>query len=90
MSQFVEQENLRAVFALSAQLRNYAVPGAGPGGWAIEAIVPPKTYESNFIHHDFVQFGKTEFMIRSHFAVRCFVTVVLQSLYFISLAVVNP
>ena len=22
------------------------------------AIAPPKTYESNFIHHDFVQFGK--------------------------------
>jgi len=25
---------------------------------AIGAIVPPKTYESNFIHHGFVQFGK--------------------------------
>jgi len=25
---------------------------------AIGAIAPPKTYESNFIHHDFVQFGK--------------------------------
>ena len=25
---------------------------------AIGAIAPPKTYESNFILHDFVQFGK--------------------------------
>ena len=25
---------------------------------AIGAIASPKTYESNFIHHDFVQFGK--------------------------------
>jgi len=22
------------------------------------AIAPPKTYESSFVHHDFVQFGK--------------------------------
>ena len=28
--------------------------GADPG----EAIAPPKTYKSNFIHHEFVQFGK--------------------------------
>ena len=25
---------------------------------AIGAIAPPKTCESNFIHHNFVQFGK--------------------------------
>jgi len=25
----------------------------------IGAIAPPKTYESNFFHHDFVQFGRT-------------------------------
>jgi len=25
---------------------------------AIGAIAPPKTYESKFVHHDFVQFGK--------------------------------
>jgi len=25
---------------------------------AIGAIAPPKTHESNFIYHDFVQFGK--------------------------------
>ena len=31
--------------------------GADPGG-SIEAIAPLKTYESNFIHQDFVQFEK--------------------------------
>ena len=30
----------------------------GSGGGAIGAIAQPKTYESNFFHHDFVQFGK--------------------------------
>jgi len=30
-------------------------PGADPG---LGVIAPHKTYESNFIHHDFVQFGK--------------------------------
>jgi len=33
--------------------------GADSGGAAIGAIAPPKTYESNFFHHDFLQFGKT-------------------------------
>jgi len=30
------------------------------GQWQVQkwAIAPSKTYESNFIHHDFVQFGK--------------------------------
>jgi len=27
---------------------------------AIGAIATPKTYESNLIHHDFVQFGKEQ------------------------------
>ena len=31
--------------------------GANPKG-AIGAIAPPNTYESNFIHHNFVQIGK--------------------------------
>jgi len=31
-----------------------AVPGGGDWGDR-----PPKTYESNFFHHEFVQFGKT-------------------------------
>jgi len=26
-------------------------------GWAIRASAPRETYESNFFHHDFVQFG---------------------------------
>ena len=41
MPQFVEQENLRVVFALrcaTAQLRSTS--GGSRGGWAIEAIVP--------------------------------------------------
>ena len=35
----------------------HIVPGADPGGgdWGDR---PPKTYESNFIHHNFVHFGK--------------------------------
>jgi len=32
--------------------------GADSTGAAIGAIAPPKTYESNFFHHDFEQFGK--------------------------------
>jgi len=28
--------------------------GADPGGGAIGAIAPRKTYKSNFVHHDFV------------------------------------
>jgi len=38
-------------------LNCYLVTGANPGK-AVGAIVPPKTYESKFIHDDFVQFGK--------------------------------
>ena len=32
--------------------------GEDPGGGAIGAIAPAETYESNFFHEDFVQFGK--------------------------------
>ena len=35
----------------------YSVPGAGAGG-VVRANAPPKTYESSFIHHDFVQYRK--------------------------------
>jgi len=34
------------------------MPGADPEGGAIGEIAPRKTYESNFMHHNFVQFGK--------------------------------
>jgi len=44
---------------------------------AIGAIAPTKTYESNFIHHDFAQFRKKTFVIKGHFFVYCFVTAVL-------------
>jgi len=30
----------------------------GGSRWAVGAIAPPKAYESNIIHHNFVQFGK--------------------------------
>jgi len=33
-----------------------------------------KTYESNFIHHNFVQFGKRHSGCKAVFAVHCFVT----------------
>ena len=43
--------------------KNYSYPwNTNPRpiqGRAIGVIAPPKTYESNFFHHDFVQFGKT-------------------------------
>jgi len=33
----------------------------------IGAITPPKTYESNFSHHDFVQFGKRHSQFKAIF-----------------------
>ena len=53
------------------------------------AIVPPKTNESNFIHHDFAQFGKQYSRYKGILPS----TVLSQQCceaYFISLAVVNP
>jgi len=49
--------------------------GADPGGsdWG---DLPPKTYESNFIHHYFI-IRKTAFAIVGHFFVQCFATAVL-------------
>ena len=47
---------------------------------AIGAIAPPKTYESNFVHHYFVQFEKQHLRIRCHFVVHCFVTGVFGSI----------
>jgi len=38
---------------------------------------PPKTYESNLIHHDFVQFEKQHSRYKAIFALHCFVTTVL-------------
>jgi len=55
---------------------------------AIGAIVPPKTYESNFVHHDFVQFGKEHSQFKTILP-----SVVLSQqccdAYFISLTVVT-
>ena len=68
-----------------------AIRGGSRG--AIRAIDPPKTYESNSIHHDLVQFGKQHIKNNSeqvfrdirivllfaigHSVVHCFVTAVL-------------
>jgi len=42
--------------ASSSQLLHYQGRSGSRG--AIGAIAPPKTYESNFIHHDLIQFRK--------------------------------
>jgi len=42
---------------ITANLAKVECRGGSRGGdWGDR---PPKTYESNFFHHDFVQFGKT-------------------------------
>ena len=55
----------------------------------IGAIALLKTYERDFIHHDFVKFGKQHLRYKS-----ILLSIVLSQLccevYFISLAVVNP
>jgi len=38
----------------TALLVDHVTSGVDKGGWG-DAISPPKTYESNFIHHDFAQ-----------------------------------
>jgi len=48
---------------------------AAKGDWGDRP--PPKTYESNFIHHDFLQFGKQHSRYNALLDVHCFVTVVL-------------
>jgi len=61
--------------------------GADPGG-AIGAIAPPKTYESNFFHYDFVQFGKQHSRYKAILS-----SIVLSQQFcevcFISLTIVN-
>jgi len=58
------------------------------GGRESGTIAPPKTYESNFFHHNFVQFGKK----RSRY--KAMLTSIVLSKqccegYFMSLTVVN-
>jgi len=62
-----------------------AFTGADPGWWQLWRS-PPKTYESNFAHHDFVQFEKQH----SRYKVILPPIVVLEQCckeYFISLTV---
>jgi len=62
---------------------------AGVDLWgATGAIASPQTYESNFIHHDFVQFGK------QYSQCKAILPSIVSSqqcceVYFISLTVVN-
>jgi len=48
---------MAVVVHLTENLSTFSA-GADPVG-EIGAIAPPKAYESNFFHHNFVQFGKT-------------------------------
>jgi len=61
----------------------------GPIQGGIGAIAPPKTYESNFIHNDFVQFRKKHSRYKAILP-----SIVLSQqcceVYFTSLAVLNP
>ena len=63
-------------------------PGADPGG-KIGAIAPPKTYESNFIHREFLLFGKQHSRYRA-----ILLSIVLPQQfceeYFIPLTVAKP
>jgi len=48
----------RSKITIEVVASKVALPQGRIQGGAIEAIVPPKTCKSNFIHHDFEQFGK--------------------------------
>jgi len=54
----------------------------------LERSLIPQTYESNFIHHDFVQFGKQHWRSK---AILPFIGLSQQccKVYFISITVVN-
>jgi len=54
----------------------YLNTGADPGG-EIAPIAPPKTYESNFFHHNVVQLRKQHSRYKAIFSSNCFVTQVL-------------
>ena len=57
--------------------------GTDPGGGDWDDL-PPKSYESNFFHYDFVQLGKQRSWYKAHLDVHCFVTVVLWSILHVS------
>ena len=64
-------------------------PGADPGGGAIGAIAPLKTYKNNFIHRHFAQCKK------QHLRYKAILTSIVMSqkcceVYFICLTIVNP
>ena len=69
-------------FNIQSMSSHLVMSRANPGG-AIGTIARPKTYESNFIHHVFVQFEKT-FASKGHFVVHCFVTTELWGILHLS------
>jgi len=56
---------------------------------AIGAIGPPKTYESNFIHHDFVQFGKQHSRCKTIFP-SIYLSQQICEVHVVSLTAENP
>jgi len=77
-------------FTISRKKKSVTCAAAIEGrGGSRGAIAPFKTYESNFFHYDFVQFGKQY----SRYEASLPSTVLSQQcceVYFISPAVVNP
>jgi len=82
------QMRVPCAFAVSVKINDsYRVGSRGGGGdWG---DCPPKNYESNFIHHDFVQFRKNYLRYKAILP-----SIVLSEqccgVYFISLKAVNP
>ena len=54
------------ILSSMTKIFDHVVSGANPGG-ATAAAAPPKTYESNCFHHDFVQFGKQHLRYKAIF-----------------------
>ena len=74
-------------------LRGYRVwfpsdPRRGGSRGTIGWIAPPKTYENNFVRHDFVQFGKQHWRYKDIFPSLALSKQCCE-VYFISLTVVN-
>jgi len=64
----------------------------GPRGesrWGIGAIIPLKTYEGNFIHHDFVQLSKRNWGYKA-ISPSIFLSQKCFEVNFVSLTVANP
>jgi len=87
-------QNIAATLIETSQLHVSIMPQerlaqGGSREGAIGAIAPPKTYESMFIHHNLLQFGKQHSRYKPILS-----SIVLWQqwceVYFISLTVANP